>query len=172
MTLAYLLGIYCMLYSLNFSVRDPRHNSDHFMVLGCLHSAPLREHARYLGGSKRLPLHPPTAPTREDGLCAALRRANPKPKPRKASKTVWISAATWGLVDERVSARRNTVKYQTHIHRLGRAINARLKEYKHRWTEEEVKEVHGQNLIVFGSTLHDPTMFWRLKQCIFIYNTT
>ena len=26
------------------------HNSDNYMVLGCLHSAPLREHARYLRG--------------------------------------------------------------------------------------------------------------------------
>ena len=34
----------------NVSVRDPRHNSDHYMVLGCPRSAPLREQAKYLGG--------------------------------------------------------------------------------------------------------------------------
>ena len=28
---------------------DPWHNSDHFMVLGCLFSAAQREHTRYLG---------------------------------------------------------------------------------------------------------------------------
>ena len=49
----------------NVSVREPRHNSDHYMVLGCLHSAPLRDHARHLGERKRLPLLPLTAPTRE-----------------------------------------------------------------------------------------------------------
>ena len=45
----YILGTDCRLFG-NVSVQDPRHNSDHYMVLGCLHSAPLREHARYLGG--------------------------------------------------------------------------------------------------------------------------
>ena len=31
----------CCLFG-NVSARYPRHNSDHYMVLGCLHSAPLR----------------------------------------------------------------------------------------------------------------------------------
>ena len=48
----------------NVSVRDPRHKSDHYMVLGCLCRAPLREHYKCLGGSNRLPLRPPTTPTR------------------------------------------------------------------------------------------------------------
>ena len=30
----------------NVSVRDPRHNTDHYMVLGCLRSAPEREHTK------------------------------------------------------------------------------------------------------------------------------
>ena len=30
----------------NVSVRDPSHNNDHYMLLGCLHSAPEREHTR------------------------------------------------------------------------------------------------------------------------------
>ena len=38
----------------NVSVRDPRHNTDHYMVLGCLRSAPEREHKKYLTGRKRL----------------------------------------------------------------------------------------------------------------------
>ena len=67
----YILGTNCRLFG-NVSVRDPRHNSDHYMVLGCLHSASLREHTRYLGECKRLPLLPPTAPTREDRIFAAL----------------------------------------------------------------------------------------------------
>ena len=40
----------------NVSVRYPRHNSDHYMNLGCLRIPPLRDHSRYLGGRKRLPL--------------------------------------------------------------------------------------------------------------------
>ena len=36
----YILGTDCLLFR-NVTVRDPRHNSDHYMVLGCLTSAPL-----------------------------------------------------------------------------------------------------------------------------------
>ena len=51
----YILGVDHRLFW-NVSVRDPRHNSDHYVVLGSLRSAPLKEHAKYLGGNKRLPL--------------------------------------------------------------------------------------------------------------------
>ena len=37
----YIMGMDLRLFG-NFSVQDPRHNSDHYMVLGCLHSAPMR----------------------------------------------------------------------------------------------------------------------------------
>ena len=67
----------------NVSIRYPRHNTDHFMVVGCLRSAPAREHTKYLTGQKKLPLQPPTKPTREDGIFAALRRAVPKPHVRE-----------------------------------------------------------------------------------------
>ena len=44
----YILGTdRCLFW--NVSARDPMHNSDHYMVLGCLRSAPLSEHSRYLG---------------------------------------------------------------------------------------------------------------------------
>ena len=39
----------------NVSVQDPRHNSEPYMVLGCLRSTPLRDHAKYLGGCKQVP---------------------------------------------------------------------------------------------------------------------
>ena len=57
----------------NVSVRDPRHNTDHYMVLDCLRSAPKREHTKYITGRKNLPLRPPANPTRENGIFAALR---------------------------------------------------------------------------------------------------
>ena len=44
----YLLGTDRRLFQ-NVSVRDPWHNSDHYMVLGCLYSAPQLEHSRYMG---------------------------------------------------------------------------------------------------------------------------
>ena len=59
----YILGTDFRLFW-NVSVQDPRHNSDHCLVLGCLQSAPLREHSKYLRRRKRLPLRPPTTPTR------------------------------------------------------------------------------------------------------------
>ena len=40
----------------------------YYMVLGCVQSASLKDHTRYLGGRKRLPLRPPTEPTREDTI--------------------------------------------------------------------------------------------------------
>ena len=81
----YILGTDCRLFW-NESVWDPRQNTDHYMVLGCLHSAPEREHTKYLTGRKRLPLQTPADPTREDGIFAALRRAVPKPHARERRK--------------------------------------------------------------------------------------
>ena len=78
----------------NVTVRDPQHNSDHYMVLGCLLSAPLTETKRYMGGRKHWPVRPPVKPTRTDELFAALQRAVPRAKPREARQHAWISAET------------------------------------------------------------------------------
>ena len=131
----YILGADFHLFG-NVSVWDPRHNSDHYLVLGCLHSASLQEHTRYLRGRKKLPLFPPTAPTREDKIFAALRRAVPKPRVREARKNEWISSATWRLVDKIVSARRDPAKDQTLIRRLGRDIKASMSMDSRRRAEE------------------------------------
>ena len=72
----YILGTDRRLFG-NVSVRDPRQNSDHYMVLGCLPSAYLTKHNRYLEGRKRWPLRPPTKLTQIDKTFAALRRAGP-----------------------------------------------------------------------------------------------
>ena len=77
----YILGTEQSLFQ-NVSIRDPQHNTDHFMVVGCLRSAPAREHAKYLTGKKKLLLQPQTQHMREDGIFAALRRAVPKPHAR------------------------------------------------------------------------------------------
>ena len=136
----------------NVSVRDPRHNSDHYMVLGCLHSASLREHSRYLGGRKRLPLRPPTKPTREDRIFTAVRRAVPKPRAREAQNIECILATTWRLVNERVSARRYIAKEQAFISSLVCAIKASLREDRKRRVEEEGEEV--ETLLGSDSPLH------------------
>ena len=122
------------------SVRDPRHNTDHYMVLVCLRSATDREHAKYLTGRKKLPLWPPAEPTREDGIFAALRRAVPKPNARERRMNAWISKETWRLVDERVSERRRT-RVHARIRRLSRAIAASLKGDRKRRVETVGEEV-------------------------------
>ena len=136
----YILGTDCRLFG-NVSVRDPTHNSDHYMVLGCLHSAPLREHARCLRGRKQPPLCPPTALTREDRIFADLRRAVPKPLAMYARKNAWILEAMWRLVDKRVSAHQDPAKDQAFIWRLGRAIVASLRDNRRRRSEETGVEV-------------------------------
>ena len=40
----YILGMDLRLFW-NVSVQDPMHNSDHYLILGCLHRTPLREHS-------------------------------------------------------------------------------------------------------------------------------
>ena len=120
----YLLGTDRSLF-INVSVQDTRHKTNHFMVVGCLHSAPEREHTQYIMGRIKSPLRPPTEPTREDRIFAALRRAVPKPHGRDRHKNEWISEEMWRLVNERVSARRGTGVH-TRIRRLGRAIRASL----------------------------------------------
>ena len=121
----YLLGTDRSLFR-NVSVRDPRHNTDHYMVVGHLRSATARDHARYIKGRQKMLLKPPTEPTRKDDLFDALRRAVPKPHEREKHKNTWISKDTWRLVDERVSARRGT-RVRERIRRLGRSIQASLK---------------------------------------------
>ena len=94
----------------NVSVQDPRHNLDHYMVLGCLHSAHLREHTDYLGWSMWIPIRPPATPMREDGLFATLLKAIPKPKAREARKNNYWELREGSSIREslRYRTRRNT----------------------------------------------------------------
>ena len=129
----YLLGTDRSLFR-NVSVQYPRHNTDHFMVVGCLRSALAREHACYIKGRRKMLLRPPTEPTREDGIFEALRRAVPKPHKRGKHKNAWISEETWRLVNERVSARM-VKRVRVRIRRLGRDIHASLQGDRKRGVE-------------------------------------
>ena len=70
-----------------------------------------------------------------------LRRAVPKPQARDVRKNTWILKATWRLVDKRVSARRDPVKGNSLIRRLGHAIVASLKGDRRQREEEAGAEV-------------------------------
>ena len=135
----YLLGTDRSLFR-NVSVRDPRHNTDHFMVVGCLRSALEREHTRYIAGRRKSTLRPPTEPTREDGIFAALRRAVPKTYWRDRHKNEWILEETWRLVEERVSSQRGTGVHAK-IWRLGRTIRASLQGDRKRRVKTTGQEV-------------------------------
>ena len=136
----YILGTDRRLFR-NVAVQDPRHNLDHYMVLGCLPSAPLTEHKRYLGGRKRWPVRPPVKTTREDQLFAALRRAVPKAQPREGRQNAWISEKTWILIDERVSARREPKYGQVFTRRIGKAVKKSMAEERKRRADEAGAEV-------------------------------
>ena len=116
----------------NVAVWIPRHNSDHFMVVGSLHGSSPREHSRYLGSRTRLPLRPPgrQTRTRADKLFTELRRAVPKPDKQAPHQKSWISADTWRLVNKRVSTRRESGRDQRRLRKSGRTIQASLKEYR------------------------------------------
>ena len=58
----------------NVDLQDPCNNLNHYLVLGCLISAPLRDNTKYLRRIKRSPLRILTTPTREDGLFVDLQR--------------------------------------------------------------------------------------------------
>ena len=87
----------------NVAVWHPRHNSDHFMVMGCLCGASPREHYSYLGIRTRLLIRPPNCQirTRADKLFADFWRAIPKPDKWVVRQNSWILAGTWRLVDKK-----------------------------------------------------------------------
>ena len=121
----YILGTDRRLFR-NVAVRDPRNNSDHYMVLGCLSSSPPTEHKRYLGGRKRWPVRPPRELTQTDQIFAVLQRAVPKVQPREARRNAWISESTWRLINERVSAFRDPQYGQAFKRRLGKEVQKSL----------------------------------------------
>ena len=102
----YIMGTDRRLFG-NVSIRDPRQNSDHYLVLGFLHSASLKKHMRYLGGRKKLPLQLPTDPTREDDIFAALRRVVPTARVQEARRNEWIPERRYSIVDEYPRCRRD-----------------------------------------------------------------
>ena len=99
-----------------------------------MRSRTAQDHARYIKVRRRMPLKPPSEPTREDELFGALRRAVPKPHEQEKHKNEWISDKTWRLVNDRVSSRRGT-RVRARIWRLGRVIRESLKGDRKRRVE-------------------------------------
>ena len=105
----YILGSDCRIFR-NVAVRYLRHNSDHFMVMGCLRGASPREHYCYLEQRTRLPLTLPGGwtRTRVNKIFSKLRRAVSKRDNRAAPHNSWILHDTWRLINKRVCTRIGT----------------------------------------------------------------
>ena len=108
----------------NVAVRNSRHNNDHYMVLGCLRSASLRENRRYLGVWRHFLLKAPAKKdmTEVDKTFSGLKGAMPRPDLRQ---NAWISKETWALVESHVTIRQEGGS-QAELRRVGRHVNARI----------------------------------------------
>ena len=89
----------------NVVVRYAWHNTDHYLVLGCLRRSAPTVHSCYLRKRTLFPIKLPTTPERVDRLFADLQEANPKPPCQERLRQAWISPETWRLVDARIAAR-------------------------------------------------------------------
>ena len=85
---------------------NPRHNIDHYMVLGCLRDVTLRENQCYLDFCIHLLIYPPKRSSHEDKLFASLRQAVPKKPAHERAHSLWILEETWWLIEDRVSLQR------------------------------------------------------------------
>ena len=133
----------------NVSVQEPRHNSDHYFILGFLGSTTLREHVNYLGWCTQILLCPLTTLTIEDGLFGALHWALSKPKAREARNNAWILSYMWNIIGSRVSVRQDPALDQGLLRRIGRQIEASLKVDRRRRAETYSVEIEA--LLTSGS---------------------
>ena len=74
----------------NEAIRDPRYNSDHYMVMGLLRGGTAKAQDKYIARRRKVPMQPLRRPTREDELFGDLRRAVLKPQPREQHRNAWI----------------------------------------------------------------------------------
>ena len=56
------------------AVRDPRHNTNHYMFLGFLRGFTLRENQIYFGSCTQIPLYPLKFTSHKDNILAYLRQ--------------------------------------------------------------------------------------------------
>ena len=110
----------------NVSVQDPRNNTYHYMVLGCLFASNRKEHQLYLGWRTWIPIFPPRVPTRGGVIFEELRGAIPKIRRKDQQQAPWITADMWRSMDTQVTLCRSQTRYQTSIRTLRRRIQALL----------------------------------------------
>ena len=106
LSLLYILGTDRRLLH-NVAVRDARHNTDHYLVVGCLYGAAPAAHLRYLGKRMCFLVNPTTNMNGVDCQFAELRGGIPNPPRRERLRQAWISLETWRLINTRIASRRS-----------------------------------------------------------------
>ena len=89
----YILSIDSRLFQ-NVAIQDARHNTDHFLVLGCLRGTTPAVHLHYRWRCTRFPIRPPENPDRVDCMFAKLWRAITRPPQWERHCQAWISPET------------------------------------------------------------------------------
>ena len=97
-----ILGTYRHLFQ-NLSSRYPRHNTDKYMILGCLSGTTLRDNQQYLIWCMWIPLCPPKTSILEDTILMDLKRSVPKPSVSQKQRASFIYEETWQFFDARLS---------------------------------------------------------------------
>ena len=90
------------------AVQDPRHNLDHYMVLGCLMGEPAKDLTEYLRKARRLPLRPirRDLASASEKLFSDLNNNIPNNTLLERVRRAWISDETWADMDARVTSHR------------------------------------------------------------------
>ena len=103
----YILGKYLRLFQ-DVAIRDPRHNLDHYMVLGCLMGEPAKDLTEYLRKARRLPLRPirRDLASASEKLFSDLNNNIPNNTLLERVRRAWISDETWADMDARVTSHR------------------------------------------------------------------
>ena len=129
----YILGTDSCLFQ-NVLVRDARHNTYYYLVLGCLCRAKPAAHLRSLWKRTRLPIRTPATPDKSDRMFDEIRRAIPKPAQKERHHQAWISPDTWSLIDTSMEVFRRRDQWISQD--LARAIKAALHWEWRRWAAE------------------------------------
>ena len=73
----YIMGTESHLFR-NVVVQDAKHNTDHYLLLGCLCGSTPAAHSRYLERHTRFPIRTPETSDRVDHIFSELRRDIPR----------------------------------------------------------------------------------------------
>ena len=101
----YILGTYIRLFQ-NVAVHYARHNTYHYLVLGCFRGTKPAALLIYLGKHTRLPIRSLAPPDKADHMFAELWGDIFNPPRRQLHCQAWIYPEIWSLIDTRMAARR------------------------------------------------------------------